>query len=300
MQKWRASAIGDRVDIFFAIKSNPSPPVLHLLGLLGTSFDCASTAEIRQVLSLPCAPSPDRIIFANPCKPASHVRAAAEAGVCMMTFDNADELYKIKKNHPGAALVLRILTDDSKSLCRLGLKFGAPLDTCPGLLRLAKQLDLNVIGVSFHVGSGCKDPMQFADAVWRAKRVFDMGAMIGYDFRFLDIGGGFESETFEEMTGVVRDALDLYFPVQSGVRIVAEPGRFLVSSGMFPSTVKNLRAEGLAFTLVTSIIARRRALEVQPEAGPSTRPVIHDQFADQPEESEGADVMCECFVASRN
>jgi len=265
VQLWRASPIGDRVEIFYAVKCNPSPVVLHLLSLLGTSFDCASTAEISQVLSLPSAPSPTRIIFANPCKPASFIRSAAETGVQMMTFDNADELYKIKRCHPDAKLVLRMLTDDSKSLCRLGLKFGAPLSTCPGLLAVAHQLGLNVIGVSFHVGSGCKDPLQFADAVWRAKRVFDMGKEAGYDFKFLDVGGGFERETFEEMSQVLRDSLDLYFPEESGVRVVAEPGRFLVSS---------------AFTLATNIIARRRALPPSPGAA-----------AVEHEEAEGADVM---------
>ncbi|WRT64089.1 uncharacterized protein IL334_001018 [Kwoniella shivajii] len=242
--EWRASPIGERVEIFYATKCNPSPAVLHLLSLLGTSFDCASASEINAVLSLPSAPSPDRIIFANPCKPASFIKNAAQKGVQMMTFDNADELYKIKRLYPTAKLVLRILTDDSKSLCRLGLKFGAPLATCPGLLALAKQLDLSVIGVSFHVGSGCKDPMQFADAVWRARKVFDMGKQAGYDFDLLDIGGGFESETFQEMTQVLSDSFDLYFPEDSGIRIIAEPGRFMVSS---------------AFTLATSIIASRRA-----------------------------------------
>ena len=231
VQMWRESPIGDRVEIFYAVKCNPAPPVLHLLSLLGMSFDCASTAEINQILSLPTSPSPDRIIFANPCKPASFIRSAAESGVQMMTFDNADELYKVKRSFPQAKLVLRILTDDSKSLCRLGLKFGAPLDTCPGLLALAAQLGLNVIGVSFHVGSGCKDPNQFADAVWRAKKVFDMGKAVGYDFKFLDVGGGFERETFAEMSQVVSDALDVYFPKESGVRVIAEPGRLLVSSG---------------------------------------------------------------------
>lgn len=261
---WKESAIGERVEIFYAVKCCPTTPVLHLLSLLGLSFDCASTAEFQQVLSLPNAPSPERIIFANPCKAPSMIRAAAEAGVDRMTFDNADELYKVKRAHPNAKLVLRILTDDSKSLCRLGLKYGAPLETCPGLLALARQLDLNVIGVSFHVGSGCKDPAQFADAVWRAKKVFDMGKVAGYDFKFLDIGGGFERETFAEMSEVVSDAIDAYFPKESGVRVIAEPGRLLVSS---------------AFTLATNIIARRRALE------PAS--------AGAQEEGEGADVMCE-------
>ena len=271
VQMWRDSPIGDRVEIFYAVKCNPAPPVLHLLSLLGTSFDCASTAEIAQVLSLPAAPNPNRIIFANPCKPASFIRAAAEQGVAMMTFDNADELYKIKRAHPEAKLVLRILTDDSKSLCRLGLKFGAPLDTCPGLLALAAQLELNVIGVSFHVGSGCKDPLQFADAVWRAKRVFEMGKDVGFDFMFLDVGGGFERETFNGMSQVLRDSLDLYFPIENGVRVVAEPGRLLVSS---------------AFTLATNIIARRRALV--PTSSP-TLPI--QQHEEGKGEGEGADVM---------
>jgi ornithine decarboxylase len=261
VQLWRNSPIGERVELFYAVKCNPSPIVLHLLSLLGASFDCASAGEIHSVLNLPSAPKGDRIIFANPCKPASFIRTAAENGVDMMTFDNADELHKVKRLHPGAKLVLRILTDDSKSLCRLGLKYGAPLDTCPGLLKLARELDLNVVGVSFHVGSGCKDPMQFADAVWRAKKVFDMGKAVGYDFGLLDIGGGFERETFAEMSEVVRDGLDLYFPQESGVRVIAEPGRFLVSSGestyhergLVASTPSRMRAE-----LISSIHARHQ------------------------------------------
>jgi ornithine decarboxylase len=267
VQKWKNSPLGDRVEIFYAVKCNPSPVVLHLLSLMGTSFDCASVAEINTVLSLPNAPSPDRIIFANPCKPVSFIRAAANNGVEMMTFDNADELHKIARSHPGAKLVLRILTDDSKSLCRLGLKFGAPLSTCAGLLNLASNLGLNVIGVSFHVGSGCKDPLQFADAVWRAKQVFDMGKMEGYEFTFLDVGGGFEAVVFDEMSLVLRDALELYFPVKEGVRIVAEPGRFLVAP---------------AFTLATNIIARRKALDEPPIT----------QVQELKAEGEGADVMC--------
>ncbi|ODO07507.1 ornithine decarboxylase [Cryptococcus wingfieldii CBS 7118] len=268
VQRWRASPIGSRVEIFYAVKCNPSPAVLHLLSLMGTSFDCASSSEINQVLALPSAPAGDRIIFANPCKPASFIRTAAQKDVSMMTFDNADELYKIKRIYPNAKLVLRILTDDSKSLCRLGLKFGAPLDSCPGLLKLARQLGLNVIGVSFHVGSGCKDPMQFADAVWRARKVFDMGKEAGYDFGLLDIGGGFEHETFKEMTEVLNDSFELYFPASSGVRIIAEPGRFLVSS---------------AFTLATSIIAARRAIGA--EAGKEQAQAVAQ------EEAKSADVM---------
>jgi diaminopimelate decarboxylase len=57
----------------------------------------------------------------------THIAYAKSKGVTRMTFDNADELRKIAASYPGAEAVLRILTDDSASVCRLGLKFGAPL-----------------------------------------------------------------------------------------------------------------------------------------------------------------------------
>ena len=160
----------------------------------------------------------------------------------MMTFDNTDELYKIARLFPGAKLVVRILTDDSKSLCRLGLKFGAPLVTVPALLAKAKELKLDVIGVSFHVGSGCYDPSAFSDAVMRARSAFDMGKEAGYDFTLLDVGGGFEDATFERMSATIREALDVYFPQRDHIRIIAEPGRYYVAN---------------AFSLATNVIARR-------------------------------------------
>jgi len=239
----RPGGHGRRVEAFFAVKCNPDPLVLRMLAALGLGFDCASQAEISTVLALGVAPS--RIIYANPCKAASFIRHAAASGVDMMTFDNADELAKCRKHHPRAKLVLRLLTDDSGSVCRLGAKFGAHPSMVRPLLVRARELGLDVVGVSFHVGSGCTNPELFADALERARRAFDIGAELGYRFDLLDVGGGFQGETFETMAGVIQLALERYFPVDgagAGVRVIAEPGRFYVTE---------------AFELATNIIARR-------------------------------------------
>ncbi|TDL25554.1 ornithine decarboxylase [Rickenella mellea] len=238
-QRWKRFLPG--IEPFYAVKCNPDPFVLRLLAALGAGFDCASSGEISQVLQIGGV-DPSKIIFANPCKATSFIRNAAKSGVDMMTFDNGDELYKIARVHPKARLVIRILTDDSKSLCRLGLKFGAPLVTVPGLLRKAKELGLNVVGVSFHVGSGCYDSNAFSDAIMRARSAFDMGKEAGYDFTVLDVGGGFEDGNFETNASVLSSAIDRYFPVRESIRIIAEPGRFYVSK---------------AFRLAANIIARR-------------------------------------------
>lgn len=212
--------------------------MLRLLAKLGTGFDCASRAEIDMVLGLGVAPS--RIIYAQPCKTKSYLRHARKVGVTLMTFDNSDELRKIKDCYPEAELVLRILTDDSTSLCRLSAKYGASLHDAKDLLRLAKDLELNIVGVSFHVGSGASDPNSFGKAVMDARFVFDQAAELGYDLKLLDVGGGFVDETFEMFAGNLHEALEEHFP--SHVRVIGEPGRYYTSN---------------AFTLATNVIARR-------------------------------------------
>lgn len=161
-----------------------------------------------------------------------------------MTFDNSDELYKIARSYPAAKLVIRIHADDSKALCRLNLKFGASLVAVPNLLSKAKELNLDVIGVSFHVGSGCFDSSAFADAIERARAAFDMGRDAGYQFSLLDVGGGFEDATFESTASVLSMAIATHFPDRKelGIRMIAEPGRYFVSK---------------AFSLAANIIARR-------------------------------------------
>lgn len=233
-----------RVTPHYAVKCNPDPFVLSLLSKLGAGFDCASKAEIEQVLNIGVAPS--RIIYAQPCKTKSYLKYTAKTGVKQMTFDNTDELYKIKEIFPQAELFLRISTDDSASLCRLSQKFGASMDNTFELLSLARKLDLDVAGVAFHVGSGASDPAAFCQAVRDARIVFDQAATLGYELHTLDCGGGFVPETFDQMAPILAKAVDELFP--PSVRVIAEPGRYYTST---------------AFTLACNVIARRTVEDKQ-------------------------------------
>ncbi|XP_068607700.1 ornithine decarboxylase-like [Brachionichthys hirsutus] len=234
-----------RVTPFYAVKCNDSRVVVATLASLGTGFDCASKVEIQLVQSLGVAP--DRIIYANPCKQLSQIKFASAHGVQMMTFDSEVELMKVARCHDDAKLVLRIATDDSAALCRLSVKFGAPLKACRGLLEKAKELGLDVVGVSFHVGSGCTDPATYTQAIADSRCVFAMGDELGFRMELLDIGGGFPGSDdgklqFEEITAVINSALDKHFPADPALKIIAEPGRFYVAS---------------AYTLVVNIIAKK-------------------------------------------
>ncbi|KAF9883916.1 hypothetical protein FE257_002659 [Aspergillus nanangensis] len=238
-RRWRLHMPG--VHPFYAVKCNSDPPLLRLLAEKGTGFDCASVEEMRSVLGLGVDPA--RIIFANPCKSASSLVFARQAGVNLTTFDNLDELETIKSYHPDCRLVLRIFAYDKDALLNLSQKFGAPEESVLSLLQRARELDLNVMGVSFHVGTGACNAMPYLLAIQQAKGVFEQAQKLGHRMSLLDLGGGFQDYNFEQIARSLRGALGDGFP--SDTRIIAEPGRYYARS---------------AYTLACKVMSRRRQI----------------------------------------
>jgi len=234
-----------RVEPHYAIKCNTDPMLLKLLAFLGTGFDCASKNEIETMLDL--GVQPERIIFANPCKQASNVRYAHKHGVEQMTFDNEDELHKIKANHPNAKCVLRIITNDEDAVCKFSMKFGADMQTAHELIDQAMRMGLNLHGISFHVGSGQMEPRIFSESIENARTLFDYAAeKYSCKMSLLDLGGGFTIDLFDQVAEGINETLARVFPKDEGVRVIAEPGRYYAAS---------------AFTLCVNVIAKRTVKE---------------------------------------
>jgi ornithine decarboxylase len=187
-----------RVEPHYAVKCNSDLVILETLAKLGCKFDCASKGEMEMVLKFSGITGKD-IIFANPCKPKGHLLFAKKEGVKQMTFDNLQELQKIRDVFPDAELYLRIAVDDSGAICQLSSKFGAQLSNCPKLLKEAQSMGLNVVGVSFHVGSGQQTVEAYIDAIDRARSIFEMAENLGMKLSVLDIGGGFPGDEDDEV-----------------------------------------------------------------------------------------------------
>ncbi|NXA50250.1 AZIN2 inhibitor, partial [Nothocercus julius] len=242
-----------RVTTFFPVKCNSSRGVIGLLAELGAGFACATKAEIAQVRSI--GVPAEKIFYSNPCKQVAHIKYAASHGVQLMTFDNEVELNKVARSHPHARMLLGIAADFSPSP-HPSVTFGATLMSCHHLLEKAKEQAVEVVGISFHLGSHCLDPQAFAQAVAKAQLVFEMGAELGYRMHILDIGGGFPGPEdtrarFEETAAAINSALDLYFPEGCGVEVVARPGRYYVTS---------------AFTFAASVTAKEEVPPGQPDS----------------------------------
>lgn len=218
------------IQPYFAVKCNPEPALIGTLATLGANFDCASRAEIESVLAQ--GVSADRIIYANPCKADSHVKYARSVGVKLATFDSVYELEKMRKNDPHCRLLLRITPPTSAGARRsLSSKFGALPDEVVPLLRSARDMNLSVVGVAFHIGSSATVVENFDAAIGLARRVFDIADEIGGSkMDVLDIGGGFTAGLFEKAAQVIKPSLAAHFGDRKDLRVIAEPGRYFAET----------------------------------------------------------------------
>ena len=208
------------VKPYYAVKCNPTPAIVEALAKMGSNFDCASPAEIQQVLDL--GVEPERILYANPCKRVEDIRFAKMNKITRTTFDSVCELKKMAAEFPEMKLFLRIRADDPSARCNLGVKYGAEEHEWDVLLFTARTLGLEVVGVSLHVGSFASSPKVFGNAVKTATRALKLARKHGYDPRIIDIGGGFSA----------THGLPKTIKAPKGIELIAEPGRFFVERVM--------------------------------------------------------------------
>lgn len=179
------------------------------------------------------------IIFANPIKTPGDICLARENHISIMTFDNEAELHKIASLYPEAELLLRLKVNDVGSSCRFGDKFGCTFEEAISLIHLSKDLPMNIIGFSFHVGSGCTNPKLYSEAIQLCR---DISIETSLEVRMIDIGGGFTSrnlDLLQEISTCVNES----FQEWSVPKVIAEPGRFFAET---------------PFTLKVSVIGKNR------------------------------------------
>jgi ornithine decarboxylase len=231
-----------RVQPYFAVKAGADPAVVRTLFEEGSSFDVASMPELRLVLEnvkdMPAAERQqwiwDKIIYANPIK-AVETLAELNQYKPLVTFDNLDEIQKIKQHAPGAGLVLRLKVSNTGAMVELSSKFGAPPAEAVDLILEADRLGLVVEGVSFHVGSQTTNFHNYVEALNLTADIYREAQARGYDkMNLVDIGGGFPApydstvRPFRELARIINSEINRLFPKH--IEILAEPGRFFVAT----------------------------------------------------------------------
>ena len=230
------------VQVYFAVKANSNPDIVQTLYEMGCSFDVASLPEFNIVYeNIKDMPDKerqdwiwDKIIYANTIKPIETL-VILDKYKPLVTFDNHEELKKIRQYAPHAGLVLRIRVPNTGSMVELSSKFGADPGEAVDLIVEAFGMGLVVEGLSFHVGSQCTNFENYVQALHLSADIInETESRTGKQIRILDIGGGFpvkyhpEVKSFKILAKKLNAEIKRLFPPD--MQILAEPGRFLVAN----------------------------------------------------------------------
>jgi ornithine decarboxylase len=220
------------VDLHYALKPLPHPAVVQTVLGVGGFLDLATTGEVQLVSRL--GVNPERCVHTHPIKRDADIRNALHFGVRTFVADNPDEVRKFVPYADRAELLLRVSFRSPGAVCDLSRKFGCDPEDLLELARLACSLGIEVRGLSFHVGS------QAADAAKHVEAIGVCGRLIADARReklgvldTLDIGGGFPiayrqpAMDIRSFCAPIRAALH---KLPKRLRIIAEPGRFIVGS----------------------------------------------------------------------
>jgi len=229
-----------RVGVYYAIKANPEPQIIKTLQKLGSGFDVASQEEFEMVMKAVPKSALKRkldfvyndIILANTIKPVETLKKMIPYRT-LMTFDNLEELKKIKKYCPNAGLIIRLRVANVGSVVELSSKFGVEPNAAMPLIDAAIEMGMDVEGISFHVGSQCVNFENYMAALNMTSQLLKEVRGKGYNVRILNIGGGFPVNyegvkvSIAKFGKRIAREIDRMFP--KNIEIVAEPGRYLVA-----------------------------------------------------------------------
>lgn len=221
-------------DILYAVKANPSVWVLDTLWEAGVrNFDVASINEIQLIYNRFKGAN---LAFMHPIKNRNAIaRAYHEFGVRTFSLDSMAELEKIREATGYANdlnLLIRLSVSNTSSSISLDGKFGIKGDEAVELLRAARAVTREDLGICFHVGSQCMDPHAYVRAMDAAKSLIIQAGVV---IDILDVGGGFpvnyrgiNPPDMKQYMSLIAQKFES-MPVTENCSLWCEPGRALVA-----------------------------------------------------------------------
>ena len=231
--------------VLYAVKTNPHPIVLKTIIESGIeNFDVASIKEIEAIRKI--KPNAECSYMHTVKSRESIKEAYFKHKIKSFSLDTKDELIKIIENTNQAKdlkLFVRVAVSNEHAEIDLSKKFGAINSEATGLLRLAKQY-AKKIGLSFHVGSQCMNPISYAKGISEIGNIIKKTKIVP---DVINIGGGFPTI----YPDLVPQSLDNYFDeinknlknlnLKKLPEIICEPGRAIVAESGSTIVRVNLR-----------------------------------------------------------
>ncbi len=235
-------AFGDVPHIVcFAAKANSNSAVLRLFSRLGGGADIVSGGELYRALQ--AGMDPQKIVYSGVGKKVAEIEYALKSDILMFNVESAAELEvigacanRLKKR---ARIALRVNPDvdpETHPHISTGLrenKFGIDLGTAVEQYhRAAMVRDLDIQGISCHIGSQVTKLSPFLDTFRHIQQLIKRLKTEGISIKYVDLGGGlgirYNEEAPPHPTEYARALIEMKNDLDC--TFIFEPGRVIVGN----------------------------------------------------------------------
>ena len=257
-------------QICFAMKANSNLAVMRTLANCGAGFDVVSEGELRRVMA--AGGDPKKCVFAGVGKTEREIEHALKQGIYAFNVESEPELQRINrlaaKHDLVAPIAVRVNPNiDAHTHAKITTgtyenKFGIAFeDVAAVYARASKLKNLRLRGIQMHIGSQLTQVEPFRLAVEKMLPLVKKLAK-KHAFEFFSIGGGIGIVYDKALESGAAEwwqtpaAKDIITPAKYaaalvpllkplGLRILVEPGRFIVgNAGILVTRVEYVKRTG--------------------------------------------------------
>ena len=240
-RKLRVAFRAVRPLICYSVKANSNLAILKELVREGAGLDIVSGGELFRALKAGCPAS--RIVYASVGKTDSEIEEAIREGILFFNVESLPELENIERIasrlRRQVNVALRINPDVAPkthkyiTTGKLTNKFGIDFNTAGKILSFSRGLCwARVKGLHIHIGSQITDGAPFVEAMSKITAFAALVNRQGYAIEYLNIGGGLGIIYNHEKPQTAQEFAARVLPIlkRSGLKIIMEPGRFIIGS----------------------------------------------------------------------
>jgi diaminopimelate decarboxylase/aspartate kinase len=245
--------------VYYAMKANPHPELLRVVTDIGLGIECVARGELERVFATLPSLDRERVLFTPNFAARDEYAYAFEAGV-RVTIDNLFVLESWPALFAGREVTLRVDPGVGRGhhhhvrTAGAYSKFGVAVEDLERVAALADAVGTRITGLHAHSGSGIFDANSWAQTAALLGRL----TVRFKDVRSVDVGGGLGVPdrllTPELDLAVLDRELGKIRAVHPGMRLLLEPGRFLVAeAGVLLARVTQIkRKAGIVYVGVAT------------------------------------------------
>ncbi len=251
-------------EIFYAVKANSNQAIIKLMTTLGAGADVVSVGELERAIV--AGVDPKKIIFEGIGKTNKDISFAISRNIRLINVESIDELQRINsialKQNKIVDIGLRLnpnidgQTIDKISTGKKTDKFGIDTEKLANIFQVLEvSKNVNLIGISCHVGSQIFNINVFSEIFKKMKKNAQLFINKGYLIKHVDLGGGL-GVTYQQNKEVlklelVKSEMDKCFK-NVAYQLSFEPGRYLVANaGILVTSVVTIKNNGGINFLIT-------------------------------------------------